>query len=104
MTLFLFFLLIFHDIYQAVSPSSCNWVLPLCNKSVLCLSISFDNDQLRTILIPTTTASIDSSFADGTRIVLRMSLPTSKSNANNNPLARRSLTVSLSWVCPLGDL
>jgi hypothetical protein len=54
--------------------------------------------------MPTTTASIDSSFTDGTRIVLRMSLPTSKSNANNNPLASRSLMVSLSWVCSLGDL
>ena len=78
--------------------------LPLPNRSTLCLSISFDNDQLRTILIPTTTASIESSFADGTRIVLRISLPTSKSNANNNPLARRNLIVSFCWVCSSGDL
>jgi hypothetical protein len=78
--------------------------LLLSSRSTLCLSISFDNDQLRTILIPTTTASIESSFADGTRMVLRMSLPTSKSNANNNPLTRRNLIVSFSSVCSFGDL
>jgi hypothetical protein len=49
--------------------------LPVSNRSTLCLSISFDNDQLRTILIPTT-ASIESSFADGTRMVFRISLST----------------------------
>src|SRR5919205_2694369 len=64
--------------------------------STLCLSISFDNDQLSTILIATTTASIDNSFADGTKIVFRISLPTSKSKANNIPLANRNLIVSLS--------
>ena len=54
--------------------------------------------------MPTTTASSESSLDEGTRMVLRISLPTSKSNASNNPPARRNLIVSFSWVCSLGDL
>ena len=54
--------------------------------------------------MPTTTASSEKSLDEGTRMVLRISLPTSKSNASNNPPARRNLIVSFSWVCSLGDL
>ena len=46
---------------------------------------------------------MDNSFTAGTKIVLRISLPTSKSRASNNPLAKRSLMVSLSWVCSFDD-
>ena len=49
--------------------------------------------------MPTITANIVNSVTEGTKIVLRMSLPTSKSNDNNMPLAKRSLIVSLSIVC-----
>ena len=54
--------------------------------------------------MPTTTASSESLLDEGTRMVLRISLLTSKSNASNNPPARRNLIVSFSWVCSLGDL
>jgi hypothetical protein len=68
-----------------------------------CLSISFDNDQLNTILIPTTTESIVSSVVEGTKMVFRMSLPISKSKAKSIPLAKRSLIVSLSRVCSFAE-
>lgn len=64
-----------------------------------CLSSSFDKDQLKTILTVTITASIVSSVIEGTKIVLRISLPTSKSNANNKLLAKLSLIVSRLKVC-----
>lgn len=54
--------------------------------------------------MPTTTASIESSLGEGTRMVLRIPLPTSKSNTSNNPLASHNLIVSFFWVCSLGDL
>jgi hypothetical protein len=50
------------------------------------LSNSFESDQLSKILIITTTASEASSNNVGTRIVLRMSAATKKSNDINKPL------------------
>ncbi len=70
---------------------------------LICLSNSFDNDQLSIILIETITPSVTNSLNPGNNIVFRMSLPTSKSNANNIPLAKSNRIVSLHVVCSLVD-
>lgn len=58
---------------------------------------SFDNDQLKTNLIPTITASIDNSLIVRIKIVFKIFLSylNSKSNANNDPPTKRNLMVSL---------
>jgi hypothetical protein len=68
------------------------------------ITISFDRDQLNTILMLTITASIANSLNDGTTIVFNISLPTSKSSARSMPLAKRNLMVSLACVCSLVNL
>jgi hypothetical protein len=68
------------------------------------ITISFDRDQLNTILMLTITASIANSLNDDTRIVFNMSLSTSKSSARSRPLAKRNLMSSLACVCSLVDL
>ena len=63
-------------------------------KSSVCLSNSFESDKLKTILIVTITASIAISVMEGTKIVMSISLPTSKSNASSKLLDKPSLAVS----------
>ena len=59
---------------------------------------SFERDQLKAILIATIKARSDSSDKEGTRIVLRISLATTKSNTRSRDLAKLSLTVSAANV------
>lgn len=59
-----------------------------------CLSNSLDRDQLKAILIVTITAKSNTSVTEGTKIVLRISLATTKSSTRSRLLAKPSLTVS----------
>jgi hypothetical protein len=63
-------------------------------RSSECPLISFDKDHPNIILIATITDNLRSSSVLGSRIVVNMSLPTTKSSAKSKPPAKRNLITS----------
>src|SRR5215212_7598073 len=69
-----------------------SWIVTyFVKRSSECPLISFDKDQPNTILIATITANLKRSSVLGSRIVVKMSAPTTKSSDISKPPTKRNL-------------
>jgi hypothetical protein len=73
-------------------------------RSSECPLISFDKDQPNIILIATITANLKRSSVLGSRIVVKMSAPTTKSSAISKPPTKRNRITSPFEPSPFRDL